>query len=61
MLSAIFGSACPQWLWAAVGGLLLFALLFAFMGVYGMYIGRMYDELKDRPLYILAEELNTEN
>ena len=51
-------SACPQWLWAACGGLLLFALLFCFMGVYGMYLGRMYDELKHRPLYIVAETLN---
>ena len=61
VLTAIFGSACPQWLWAAAGGLLLFALLFGFMGVYGMYLGRMYDELKHRPLYIVAEELNTED
>ena len=59
-LTAIFGSACPQWLWAVAGGLLLFALLFAFMGIYGMYLGRMYDELKNRPLYIVAEELNTD-
>jgi hypothetical protein len=28
--------------------------------VYGMYLGRMYDELKHRPLYIVAEELNTD-
>ena len=60
VLTAIFGSACPQWLWAVDAGLLLFALLFAFMGIYGMYLGRMYDELKNRPLYIVAEELNTE-
>ena len=60
VLTAIFGGACPQWLWAVDGGLLLFALLFAFMGIYGMYIGRMYDELKKRPLYIVAEELNTD-
>ena len=60
VLTAIFGSACPQWLWAAVGGLVLFAMLFAFLGVYGMYLGRMYDELKHRPLYIVAEELNTD-
>ena len=60
VLTAIFGSACPQWLLAAVGGLVLFAMLFAFLGVYGMYLGRMYDELKHRPLYIVAEELNTD-
>ena len=59
-LTAIFGTACPQWLWAVVGGTLLFALLFGFVGIQGMYLGRMYDELKDRPLYIVAETLNTD-
>lgn len=58
--TAIFGSACPQWLWLAVGGTLLFALLFCMLGVQGLYLGRMYDELKQRPLYIVAEELNGE-
>ncbi len=58
VLTSIFGSACPQWLWAVAGGVLLFALLFCFLGVYGMYLGRMYDELKNRPLYIVAETLN---
>lgn len=28
------------------------------MSLQGMYMNRMYDELKDRPLYIVAEELN---
>lgn len=57
VLTSIFGSACPQWLWAVVSFLLLFALAFCCMGVQGMYLGRMYDELKDRPLYIVAEVL----
>jgi dolichol-phosphate mannosyltransferase len=60
ILTAIFGAACPQWLWAVVGSMLLFALLFVFVGIQGMYLGRMYDELKDRPLYIVAETLNTD-
>ncbi len=60
VLTAIFGAGCPQWLWAAVGGVLLFALLFCFVGIQGMYLGRMYDELKDRPLYIVAETLNAD-
>ena len=30
------------------------------MGVQGMYMGRIYDEVKDRPLYIVAEKLNVE-
>ena len=60
VLTAIFGGACPQWLWAVVLGLLLSALILCFMGVQGMYLGRMYDELKNRPLYIVAESLNTD-
>ncbi len=58
--TAAMGSACPQWLWLGVGFTLLFALLFCFQGIQGFYLGRMYDELKDRPLYIVAETLNTE-
>jgi hypothetical protein len=29
-----------------------------FMGLQGMYLGRMYDELKGRPLYVVSEKLN---
>ena len=46
------------WLWAAAGIVLLQGIGFFFMGVQGMYFGRMYDELKGRPLYIVAEQLN---
>ena len=60
VLTAIFGAGCPQWLWAVVGFSLLLAVLFCFQGIQGFYLGRMYDELKDRPLYILAEEINTD-
>ena len=57
VLTAVFGAACPQWLWLAPALLLLLAVLFCFQGIQGFYLGRMYDELKDRPLYIIAEEL----
>ena len=33
-----------------IGGLLL-----AMLGILGLYIGRMYDEVKKRPLYVVAE------
>ncbi len=58
--TAVFGAACPQWLWLAVGFSLLLAVLFCFQGIQGFYLGRMYDELKDRPLYIVAETLNAD-
>jgi dolichol-phosphate mannosyltransferase len=60
ILTAILGAGCPQWLWAVVVGVLLHALTLCFIGIHGMYLGRMYDELKDRPLYIVAETLNAD-
>ena len=46
------------WLWAVDGIVLLQGLTLCFMGLQGMYFGRMYDELKGRPLYIVAERIN---
>ena len=33
-------------------------LLFANMGILGLYIGKTFDEVKDRPLYIIKEAIN---
>lgn len=46
------------WLWAFLGLTLLHGIGFLFLGVQGAYMNRMYDELKDRPLYIVAEDIN---
>ncbi len=48
------------WLWAVDGIVMLQGLSFCFMGLQGMYFGRMYDELKGRPLYIVDRSINTE-
>lgn len=44
---------------------ILFALLFLFvavmfisLGIFGMYLGRIYDEAKARPIYIIQEKIN---
>ena len=54
---AIVRSVAP-WLWAADGILLVQGLTLFFMGLQGMYLGRMYDELKGRPLYVVSEKYN---
>ncbi|MDO4564976.1 MAG: glycosyltransferase family 2 protein [Clostridia bacterium] len=63
-LVALIVLACTcgvaPWLWAVDGLALLQGLTLCFMGIQGMYLGRIYDEVKGRPLYIVAEELNLE-
>jgi len=43
--------------WASVLGALLFigGIQLAFLGLLGEYIGRIYEEAKQRPLYIISE------
>ena len=36
----------------------LISLLSIFLGIMGMYLGRMYDEAKNRPLYMIREKVN---
>lgn len=38
-----------------VGGLILFV-----MGVIGLYIGKIFDQVKDRPLYVVSDKINFE-
>ncbi len=54
-------SGIPGWLWAVDGLVLLNGLTLCFMGLQGMYLGRMYDELKGRPLYIVGERINLDD
>lgn len=49
---------CAPWLWAVDGLVLINALTLAAIGVQGAYLNRIYDEVRDRPLYIAAETLN---
>lgn len=61
-LIALIVCACTvgaaPWLWAVDGVVLIQGASLFFMGLQGMYMGRMYDELKGRPLYIVGEKLN---
>jgi len=51
-------SGVAPWLWAVAGLVFLQGIVLICMSVQGAYLGRMYDELKGRPLYIVAERLN---
>ena len=63
-LIALIVLACtvgvPGWLWAVDGILAVQGVTLCFMGLQGMYLGRINDEVKARPLYIVAERLNAE-
>ncbi|WP_246142600.1 glycosyltransferase family 2 protein [Nocardioides rubriscoriae] len=47
-------SSVPGWAFLGVGMFLLSGLQLIMMGVIGTYLGRVYVEAKDRPLYSLA-------
>ena len=50
-----------SWLWGLCGLVLLNGIIMIFLGLQGMYMSRMSDELRGRPLYIVAEELGMAN
>jgi dolichol-phosphate mannosyltransferase len=35
--------------------------MFIFMGIIGEYVGKIYDEVRARPNYVVAEELGRED
>ena len=47
----------PGWTLIFITMLLIGGLQFIFLGVMGEYIGRIYSEAKDRPLFLVMEEL----
>lgn len=51
-----FMEAVPGWATLSISILLLGGIQLVFLGVLGEYIGRIYEEVKDRPLYWLRAE-----
>jgi polyisoprenyl-phosphate glycosyltransferase len=49
------GNTVPGWLSLAITVSFLGGVQLVILGVMGIYMGRMYDEVKDRPLYIVRE------
>lgn len=54
--SLLTGQAAPGWVYIAALSLLLNGILFIILGIFGEYLGRIYDEVKGRPLYIIGEK-----
>ncbi|AHJ11668.1 glycosyltransferase family 2 protein [Sulfurospirillum multivorans] len=46
------------WTSLMVSMFFMFGLLFAIIGITGLYIGKIFDEVKRRPLYLIQETLN---
>jgi dolichol-phosphate mannosyltransferase len=51
----------PGWTILFIAVMLIGGLQFIFLGVMGEYIGRIYSEAKNRPLYLTMEELGFED
>lgn len=50
--------AVPGWATISASILLLGGLQLIFMGIIGEYVGRIYEEVKHRPLYLVRDYLN---
>jgi dolichol-phosphate mannosyltransferase len=56
----VFGRTVQGWASLAVLILLIGGIQLIMLGVVGEYIARIFDESKNRPLYIIEEEINTD-
>jgi len=48
--------AIPGWTSVTAAVLLLGGAQLVFLGILGQYIGRMYDDVKQRPLFLIADD-----
>lgn len=58
LLEKFFMNAPPGHGWTSIVAFSLFinGLMFIMLGIIGEYVGRIYDEVKDRPLYIIGDK-----
>jgi dolichol-phosphate mannosyltransferase len=57
----LFGVAVEGWTSTMVSLFFLSGLLFANIGVLGLYLGKVFDQTKHRPLYLVKERLNLDS
>ena len=55
----MFGDVIEGWTSLLISLYLIGGIVMMFLGVIGMYIGRIFDETKNRPLYVVRDSLNT--
>lgn len=53
-----YGTTTEGWTSLMVSMFFMFGLLFALIGIVGLYIGKIFDEVKRRPLYIIQKTIN---
>jgi hypothetical protein len=58
---ALFGATVPGWASTVLPTYFLGGVQLMFLGVVGEYVGRIYMEVKHRPIYIIKEKYNCED
>jgi polyisoprenyl-phosphate glycosyltransferase len=58
IISYLAGRTVPGWTTTVVLLSLLSAAQFFMIGILGEYVGRIYEQVKKRPLYVVAEKIN---
>jgi dolichol-phosphate mannosyltransferase len=53
-----YGFSVEGWTSLMVSMFFLFGILFGILGIIGLYIGKIFDQVKNRPLYIIDEMIN---
>lgn len=56
----VFGDVIEGWTSLLISVYLIGGIIMMFLGVIGLYIGRIFDETKNRPLYVIKDTLNLE-
>lgn len=55
----VLGDILLGWTTIVASIYLIGGLVIGFIGIVGIYIGNIFDEIKNRPLYVITDELNT--